>query len=337
MKELIYLGYYLKNLDTKLYSRFLNYSSNKTGKWRIILIIDSVLCTLRYKISLLEYFQFGFYKLNTNEKKKWVGTGYMYEYQRLMNPVNKREILNDKILFCKSYKLFIDRNVFDIKDLKDNPDNITKILGNSSNKLVFKSKKGKCGKQVEIRLSSDFSKETIVGYMTENGFDMIEDFILQHPSLAELSPNSVNTIRIITNLSKQNEVNILGCRLRMGIEKYVDNLASGGIVVEVEEKTGIVISTGVYSDITKNNETIHPVSGKQILGFQIPFWEETVDMVKKAALLHTQNRSIGWDIAITEFGPELIEANHDWCEKVYQLPLGKGMKDVIESYRSGRI
>jgi hypothetical protein len=32
--------------------------------------------------------------------------------------------------------------------------------------------------------------------------------------------------------------------------------------------------------------------------------EEIVEMVHEAALLHPQNRSIGWDIVVTEKGPD---------------------------------
>jgi hypothetical protein len=56
-------------------------------------------------------------------------------------------------------------------------------------------------------------------------------------------------------------------------------------------------------------------------------------MIKKAALLHPENRSIGWDVAITNNGPELIEANHDWCKLLWQLPVKKGLKHVLENYK----
>ena len=34
-------------------------------------------------------------------------------------------------------------------------------------------------------------------------------------------------------------------------------------------------------------------------------------MVKEAALMYPANRSIGWDIVVTEDGPGFIEGNHD--------------------------
>ena len=72
-------------------------------------------------------------------------------------------------------------------------------------------------------------------------------------------------------------------------------------------ETGIVCGPGVYSDIELEDRTVHPVTGVPIDGFILPFWKETVDMIRHAAILYRGNQSVGWDIAITDQGPELIE------------------------------
>ena len=147
-----------------------------------------------------------------------------------------------------------------------------------------------------------------------------------------LTPSAVNTVRVITQLDNTLNPVILGCRLRIGVNGVVDNLAAGNIAAPVDADTGIVFGGGIYSDITKPDETIHPVTKTPIVGFQIPFWKETVDLVKKVAVVNPVNRSIGWDIAITETGPELIEGNREWCKLVYQLPVHKGLKNELQQY-----
>lgn len=86
IKRLLYLGYYLKKLNRGLYVKFLKYAAQFSKKSKILLSLESLYCVFKYNISLLEYFQFGFYLKTHEEKIKWAGTGYMYEYQLLMNP-----------------------------------------------------------------------------------------------------------------------------------------------------------------------------------------------------------------------------------------------------------
>jgi hypothetical protein len=167
--------------------------------------------------------------------------------------------------------------------------------------------------------------------MKQEGFDMVETFINQHPSLNALSPSAVNTVRIFTQLNNFNEVEILGCRQRISINCSVDNLAAGNVAAPIDESTGVITGPGVYSDITKEPVSIHPITGISIVGFQVPFWKEGVQLAKDAALKHPQNRSIGWDIVVTANGPGLIEGNHDWCKLVWQLPVNKGLKSMLKT------
>lgn len=332
IRRLLYLIYYFKNLDWSLMCKFMNYVTTKNQVNQYYLWLNVLYCSLKYNISLLEYFQFGFYDLNKSERKKWAGTGFMYEFQKLMNPTKYREVLDDKLLFAKKYGALIRHLVFGIDELVSDEKKIETILSNPSGKLVFKESRGKCGKSVAIGLVEEFDKASIISYMRKNGFDLVEEFIVQHPSMSSLSPSAVNTVRIFTQLDENKEVIILGCRLRISINSIIDNLAAGNAAAAIDENTGRVTGVAVFSDITKEDIDIHPVTGIKITGFQIPFWSETVEMAYKAALMHPQNRSIGWDIAITATGPDLIEGNHDWCKLLWQLPVKKGLKEQLIKY-----
>lgn len=331
ISRLVYFGYYLRKLDLNHFQKFLRHTSSATGKKRLGIIADILASVFKYNISILEYFQFRFFELSGNQRTEWAGTGYMYEYQRRMNPPDKRQILDDKTLFYKHYGDFFVHTVADMEDLKK-PDTAQKILFNPSGKIVFKQSDGKCGAQVEVRNVSDFKPEEIAGYMDTNDYDLVEEFIEQHSHLNLLSPSAVNTVRMITQLNDQNEVEILGCRLRISVDSPVDNMGAGNLAAPIDDETGMVSGNAVYSDITKPECSVHPVTGVKIKGFQVPYWNEIIEMVTKAAKLHPQNRSIGWDVVVTERGPGLIEGNHDWCKLLWQLPVKKGLKPMLETY-----
>jgi hypothetical protein len=320
-------------MNWPLLSKFMSYVQNQTGKGKLSLWIGMKSSVLKYNISLLEYFQFHFYKLNHLEKLEWAGTGYMYEYQKIMNPLKERFILDDKRIFFKQYRKFFLHQSVPRDELARDMQLLQDLLKDPERKLVFKSADGNCGIGVEIYKVKDLGGKFLLSFMEEKKFDLVEDFVVQHAALNALSPSGVNTIRIFTQLDKENRVHFLGCRLRISISSPVDNMAAGNIAAPIDEQTGIVTGPGVYSDITKKDEFNHPVTGVSIVGFQIPYWKETVEMIKSAAVLHPQNKSIGWDIVITDKGPGLIEGNHDWCKLLWQLPVKKGLKQLLEPYR----
>jgi hypothetical protein len=254
----------------------------------------------------------------------------MYEYQKLMNPPASRVILDDKREFYKHYKEYFVHRVFSFKELEKNINDVDVLF--ESNKLVFKVSDGKCGRSVKIIDASEIGKYELFPFMRKHGFDMVETFIQQHEDMNILSPSAVNTVRIFTQINEKNEVEILGCRQRISINCHIDNMAAGNIAASIDDITGVINGPGYYSDITLKPEYTHPVSGLSILGFQVPFWKECIELAKGAALKHTQNRSIGWDIVVTKNGPGLIEGNHDWCKLVWQMPVDKGLKHLLKTY-----
>ncbi len=281
---------------------------------------------LKYNISILEFYQFHFINKTHEEKLKWAGTGTMYEFQLKANPPNCRNILDDKRLFAQKYAKFIPNTIYTIDNL--NEDRIEELL--KEKKIVFKDATGKCGSGVLIKKTAELSKDKFIPFMQKNKFDMVETFIKQHEAINQLSPSAVNTIRIFTKLDQDNNYKILGCRMRISVDCEVDNLAAGNLAAPIDEKTGVINGQAVYSDITKQPETFHPITGTEIPGFQIPYWKDIKSIVKEASLMHPQNKSIGWDVVLTPNGPGLIEGNHDWCKLVWQLPVNKGLKKHLE-------
>lgn len=331
MKRLIYLGYYFKELDNSKLNKFLNHVKSVTGKSSVTIWKDIISSSLKYNISILDYFYFKFYRLNNNQRETFAGTGFMYEYQLKMNPKRYRDVLENKILFLSAYKDFVIRDWASIDIIQEDASRLEKLINNSSGRLVAKGSKGQVGAEVKILNSKDYTPKSLLEYMKKNNFDLLEEYVVQHPQIMSLSPSGLNTIRLFTQIDN-GKITYLGGRLRITINSEVDNMAAGNPAASIDIKTGVVESAAVFSDITINEVEKHPVTGVNIVGFKVPFWNEILQMMEKAAFLAPENKSVGWDIAISEKGPELIEGNHNWCKLLWQLPAKRGMKQEIEKY-----
>lgn len=331
IKRLIYFLYYLRELDRGKFRKFLLLAKQESGKSTLSIVWDVVYSSLKYNISILDYFYFRFYELHREEWSKWAGTGYMYEFQLKMNPRSDREILENKIRFLKHFSSFVKRDFADFNQMKTDPDMVASLLGNSSGRLVLKNSRGQVGAEVEVIRCEGFTPFTLLNMMKLKGYDLAEEFVVQHPALMALSSSGLNTLRIITQ-RVSSQVYFLGARLRVSVNSHVDNMAAGNMAAPVDIDTGVVIGPGVYSDITKSDAEIHPITGMKISDFQVPFWQEVKEMARQAALKCEGNRSVGWDIAITRDGPELIEGNHNWCKLLWQLPVKKGLKEELAKF-----
>ena len=331
IKRLLYLFYYLRETDFSRLKLFLKHSSAVTGKSGFWLFSDSVYCVFRYNTALMDYFYFGFYKMKKAERSEWAGTGFMYEFQLKMNPKNSRRVLEDKLGFNEKFKSFVKRECYSLQSLQTTPVAIKSLLNNTSGKIVLKDSFGQAGREIKVLECKDLNEEGLIRIMTESDYNLAEEYVVQHPDMMKLSPSGLNTVRIITQ-EENGKIDFLAARLRISINSDVDNMAAGNAASPVDLTSGKVTGPAVFSDISKVSIIIHPVTNVIIQDFQIPYWNEIKSMVMESSLRMPENRSVGWDIAITSDGPLLIEGNHNWCKLLWQLPVKRGLKHELEKY-----
>lgn len=245
-----------------------------------------------------------------------------------MNKKEKRYIFKKKHTFMKRFNKFINR---DYLFLKDNFDKFNSwIVG--KNKFIAKPNEGAVGKGIEIIDKSNFknSKE-IYKYLKENKLNLIEELINQNSELNNINPASVNTLRIVT-VRNNKKTHIVGALLRMSKDTFVDNLARGGIAAPIDIEKGKIIGAAVSKDPFDREYIEHPITNKRILDFIIPYWKETKKMVLEASKIEKDIRTVGWDIAITQDGPELIEGNDNWDKTLWQIPYKEGKINELKKY-----
>ena len=166
---------------------------------------------------------------------------------------------------------------------------------------------------------SDFNGD-LYNYLYNKNLVLVEEVVIQCSEMNKLYPYAINTVRIITVNRYDNKQLVVAAYQRIGNHGYiVDNYNGGGMVVPINEKTGVIEYPAV--DKLKNIYYKHPMTNTDIVGFKVPKYKEAVKLALKASKVVKEIRYVGWDIAITDKGPVIIEGNEYPGHDIYQLPV----------------
>ena len=175
---------------------------------------------------------------------------------------------------------------------------------------------GSQGKQVQ-----KITNNEELGKFTEkwrgNKF-IVQKTVRQHKELSAINPLAVNTIRMVTVYDGKN-IKVLSAALRCGSKAsgFVDNFSNGGGAVLIGEN-GRLEKYGLRFKGVPTCTECHPDTGFRFAGYQVPYYDEAVALAKKAHAFLYASCAIGWDIAITETGPVIIEGNYHWGLSIMQ-------------------
>ena len=161
------------------------------------------------------------------------------------------------------------------------------------------------------------------------GAFVVEELIEQSEEMASLHPESINSVRVSTFVLN-GSVHIIAAVLRIGQGiSVVDNAGSGGMYASVDVVNGIVQTDArTYSDMHYN---IHPDTGVQIVGFNLPQWNEALALVRQMALKQNGSTLIAWDIAHSKHGWLMVEGNAVGSWDVLQSNRQIGLKPRLFS------
>lgn len=200
-------------------------------------------------------------------------------------------------------------------------------------KIIYKPLSDSCGHGVTVFQLTEENMEEVYDQLSKLPEGVVEGFVVQHPEMAKYSRQSVNTVRLVS-LFDGKKVNPLYAVFRMGGgDAVVDNFHAGGVLAMIDVSNGTIITEAI--DLACNSYANHPVTGEKILGFQIPYWTEILALIDKAGRVVDGVGYVGWDVAVTEKGPILIEGNTAPAPTLLQSPYArarKGMKHVVAKY-----
>lgn len=104
---------------------------------------------------------------------------------------------------------------------------------------------------------------------------------------------------------------IMQTYIRIGSSKtgFTDNVGYGGICAMIDMDTGKTYQPETIVDHVFHSCPAHPDTGTVIDGFQIPCWQEAKKLVLDISRSMPELEYLGYDVAITETGPQIIEIN----------------------------
>ncbi|WP_040494351.1 sugar-transfer associated ATP-grasp domain-containing protein [Ilumatobacter nonamiensis] len=154
---------------------------------------------------------------------------------------------------------------------------------------------------------------------------VVEAGVEQHPAQRALFAETTNTIRILTmlDIETRQPFIVLGVQ-RIGTERsgHVDNWSQGGLSASIDLDSG-VLSRATWLPRDNDNELRwfddHPETGSPIAGQVVPFWEETKEVILRAARTLSFLEYVGWDVILGESGPIVLEANINSGMNVLQV------------------
>ncbi|MFC5512377.1 sugar-transfer associated ATP-grasp domain-containing protein [Massilia jejuensis] len=146
----------------------------------------------------------------------------------------------------------------------------------------------------------------------------------------------LSTIRVVT-IRHRGRIDVIAGAVRIVVgESDVDNFshgASGNLVAAVDIGTGeMITSIGSKSKTwpAMQDVAVHPGSGAPILGVMLPCWPEVLALVTKAHESIEGLHTVGWDVAILEDGPVIVEANWRYDIDILQVAYKRGFRKVID-------
>ncbi len=155
---------------------------------------------------------------------------------------------------------------------------------------------------------------------SERGEMLIQPRLATGGSIAQLAPDSLATLRIVT-LRRQADASpaLLDAVLRMPAraDAITDNFAGGGVAAPILDGDGL-LGSGCTNSMQGTRLPTHPLTRARIEGHRVAEFRDAVRLALAAHELFPDILSVGWDIAILDDGPTIVEGNIAWCPELMQ-------------------
>jgi hypothetical protein len=158
---------------------------------------------------------------------------------------------------------------------------------------------------------------------------LCQEVVDQHPAVAALHPESLNTARLWLFQSEPGKWEVFEAILKMGWgQMCIDNGSAGGIFARIDRDSGRV-DAALSNAPERPGFPLHPSTGFPIEGFVVPMWDQAMSLSSRACAAFPYMRLLGVDIAFSRSGPlvmELEAAPHSF----HQAGWARGVSPLLD-------
>ncbi len=303
-------------------------------RWAPALALDTAWCVVRYGFALSDYLNYRIYARSGKERREYVGVRDQNTLYEQVSPSRYKTRYTVKPNFLREFHDYVKREF-----CLPGEDSFEAFQAFVQRNSVFMSKPYDGLGGMDVRKVHAEDIEDLKAYYDTcvEKHIFLEEVVRQHPEMNRLCAKSVNTIRIMT-FNDHGKSEILWMGLRVGNGKNdVDNFHAQGMGVAIDMETGKLKGNALDKDCVAFS--VHPTSGVPFDGFQIPCFEEAKQMVLKASLESDKILVVGWDVAISENGPLIIEGNRRPGFDLVQMLDERGRRDMMRDvmYRASTL
>ncbi len=326
----------------------------KSFRQRCSVMVDFLKLRRDKGLTMEEYDQFHMIDRPASFRQHFLGVNEQRYYLDLLNPVKyyilaRNKYVAHQMLSAAGLPLATLFCYYDPEagpqqgpQTAHNTEEVLRVLqAQGVTSCVVKTTETSHGSNVQVVTDIDYSQEGLCTFhdgstcqmssLLGNKPLMFESRIRQSAQMATFNDSSVNTVRFMTLLFPDGTAEVAATFIKIGRSgRCVDNAGAGGNVDAcVDTATGTLQDAICFDGWEKITPvTHHPDSNAPLDGVQIEHWEEICTEVKRFQQAFPFVKAAGWDIAITDNGPVIVEVNDMW-DRTGQLFIHRGWRNDI--------
>ena len=334
---------YTPSMMEKMYEGVERHIPNESPEKKEEMVYRAIYDWWAYGCNVDEEFYLHFDKKTDAEKKKYLVENVRTQYVNHLNMGGDREIIQrlaDKYRLFLRLKPYYRREVISLQSEEDY--SIFEQFVTRHNEFVVKPVNFWYGRGVHKASLQDYDgniqnafnsilnegKRIKERHPSRDAQMVLEELIDQDPAMAQLHPESVNALRITMVRGADGKATIFYPFIKIGMNgEFLASAAQNGVVADIDPETGVLCTDG-YNE-TGDRFVKHPDTGITIKGFQIPKWDELLELFEILSREMSEFGYIGWDIVLSKSGWCVMEGNYAG-ELVSQIVLEKGLREDLE-------